>query len=132
MTRTPLADGKTCADCALVADCVSAGNTSRTSIRCSFAPSAFTEAVKPVRVPPVLRAFDALSGGAYRSPLDPPPGDPRAAHVVGPDRICTAACPCGTQRAQLARRSNLRLLPPPSSQPATMVPSRPGFTVEGE
>jgi hypothetical protein len=111
MNGSPLADGKTCADCALLADCVGAGNSSRSSTRCSFTPSAFIEAVKPARVSPVVRAFDSMATGAYRSPLDPPPGDPRAAHVVGLDRICTEACPCGTRKAQLARRTGLRLVP---------------------
>lgn len=84
-----LPPGKTCGDCAHISRCLAFGFSWRSRTECDFAPSRFLERpTKPER-----------PAGAYVSPLDPPPGDPRAAHVVEPGtKRCAPSCPCRRQR----------------------------------
>lgn len=85
-----LPPGKTCAGCAHVERCVTVlGCTSRSATSCDWAPSRFIE--RPIA--------PAARGGGYVSPLDPPAGDPRAAHKVLPGtRECAPDCPCWASR----------------------------------
>jgi hypothetical protein len=99
-----LPPGKTCRDCAHFSRCqmlFSANQGLAQSTVCDWAPSRFVE---PARAAPrpagVLGVFDQMARpGGYVSPLWPPPGDPRAAHVVIPGtRTCAASCPCQRSR----------------------------------
>jgi hypothetical protein len=96
--------GKTCRDCAHFARCemlFSANAAFPSSTSCDWAPSRFVEPVRAAPRPPtVLGLFDRMAKpGGYVSPLDPPPGDPRAAHQVIPGtRTCAPTCPCWSTR----------------------------------
>lgn len=89
-----------CVDCALLADCIEAGQASRLQTTCAFSPPRFLGKATPASSPrrDALRQLDQLWRGSYVSPLDPPPGDPRAAHGAA----CPRDCPC--------RRRGLRVI----------------------
>jgi hypothetical protein len=87
---TALPAGKTCGDCHHLRRCRWLIGVRPTATACDWAPSRFAEAVKPLPRP---------RPGAYVSPLDPPPGDPRAAHQILPGtRTCAPTCPCKAAR----------------------------------
>jgi hypothetical protein len=85
--------GKTCADCAHAARCTMLGCTSLAATTCDFAPSRFVEA---------YRAPERPKGGGYVSPLDPPPGDPRAAHHCKKGEPCR----CTPTRLRAVKETN--------------------------
>jgi hypothetical protein len=74
--------GKTCGSCAHVERCAAFGFSSRGATTCDFAPSRFVERVTPIERP---------RGAGYVSRLDPPPGDPRAAHRCKKGEPCRCA-----------------------------------------
>ena len=91
---------KTCGDCAHHRRCSWLIQCPPSSTACDWAPSRFLPRPEEPATP----------AAGYVSPLDPPPGDPRAAHVIIPGtRECAPSCPCWVQRG----KSRLRIAPAP-------------------